>query len=99
MGPTVCPQTSVRIYHHNLHNIPEERRSYPFSGENLKALKEHETLDLNCALNHTKIKNPVTDSSLTIFLKTILHSVNFQNVLNNKELCAKQRFLTHIASG
>ena len=28
MGPTGCPETSVRNYHYTLRNFPEERRSY-----------------------------------------------------------------------
>ena len=58
-------------------------------------MKEHENLDLTRALYHTTIKNPRTESSLTVFLKTILHNDNFQNVLSSKEPCAKQRLLTH----
>jgi hypothetical protein len=99
MGPTGCPETSVRIYHHYLRNIPEERSSHLFRGESLKSVKQHENLDLTRVLKNTKLKNSGTDSSPTVFLKTILHSENFQKVLNNKEPCAKQKLLTYTASG
>ena len=28
MGPTICPDTSVRNYHYSLHNKPEEYSSH-----------------------------------------------------------------------
>ena len=31
MGPTGCPETSVRNYHCSLRNSPEERREIPIS--------------------------------------------------------------------
>jgi len=39
MGPTDCPETSVRNYHYPLHNNPEERSSQLLHGESLKLLK------------------------------------------------------------
>jgi hypothetical protein len=38
MGSIAFPETSVTNYHSTLHNIPEERRSHPFRGGNLKSL-------------------------------------------------------------
>jgi len=36
MGPIDCPESSVRNYHHPLHNNPEERSSHLLRGRNLK---------------------------------------------------------------
>ena len=37
MGPIVCPETSVRNYHHWLRNDPEERSSELLRGGSLKS--------------------------------------------------------------
>ena len=39
MGPIACPKTSVRNYHHTLHNISGECRSHLLHGESLKSHK------------------------------------------------------------
>jgi hypothetical protein len=36
-APKVCPDTSVRKYHHTLYNIPEDRRFHLLHGESLKS--------------------------------------------------------------
>jgi hypothetical protein len=38
MGPTGCPESSVRNYHYWLRNNPEERSSDLFGGGSLKSL-------------------------------------------------------------
>ena len=38
MGPTGCPETSVRNYHYAVSNNPEERSSHLFRGGSLKSL-------------------------------------------------------------
>jgi len=35
MEPTGCAETSVRIYHYTLRNIPEERRAHLLSSTSL----------------------------------------------------------------
>jgi hypothetical protein len=45
MGPTPCPETSVKDYHSTLCNIPEERRSHQHGGASLKSSRE-ETADV-----------------------------------------------------
>jgi len=37
MGPIDCPESSVRNYHHPLHNNPEERSSHLLRGGILKS--------------------------------------------------------------
>jgi len=40
MGPTGCPETSVRNYYYTLRNIPEERRSLLLHSGSLKSTGE-----------------------------------------------------------
>jgi hypothetical protein len=37
MGPSGCPETSVRSYHDTLRNISEERKSHLLRGGSLKS--------------------------------------------------------------
>ena len=46
MGPTGCPETSVRIYHYTLRNNPDERRSHLHHGGSLQSRSVSETLPL-----------------------------------------------------
>jgi hypothetical protein len=60
IGPVVCPETSIRTYHHTLHDVPKECRSHLKSGhcsllhysgivQNLCVqLKLHERHNLKC---------------------------------------------------
>ena len=40
IGPTGCPETSVRNYHYSLRNNPEERSSHVLRGGSLKLGRE-----------------------------------------------------------
>jgi hypothetical protein len=39
MGPTGCPETSVKDYHSTLRNTPQERRHHQHRGGGLKSLE------------------------------------------------------------
>jgi len=52
MGPIVCPETSVRNYHHPLRKIPEGRRSHLRPGGSPKS---PEVLNLAAFVHDSKL--------------------------------------------
>jgi hypothetical protein len=46
MGPTGCPETSVRNYHYSLHNNTEERSSEVYSTSTSKARPKYKKMTM-----------------------------------------------------
>jgi len=70
MGPTGCPETSVRNYHYMLRNNPEEYSSHLLRGWNLKSRINNGCLLLEKYWTYQySVHNTVTN--LTVYIVTI----------------------------
>jgi len=68
MGPIICPEASVRIYHFSLRNSPEERSSQP---RNISLTELDVRLQMNWDLSKSQAAVLLTELWLSDF-RTLL---------------------------